>query len=51
MQRRLSAILAADVAGYSGLMEADEAGTLLIFSRSRNRSYPHNEIKSWRSKT
>jgi adenylate cyclase len=28
MQRRLTAILAADVAGYSGLMEADEAGTL-----------------------
>jgi adenylate cyclase len=27
MERRLSAILAADVAGYSGLMEADEAGT------------------------
>jgi adenylate cyclase len=28
MQRRLAAILAADVAGYSRLMEADEAGTL-----------------------
>jgi adenylate cyclase len=28
MQRRLSAILSADVADYSGLMEADEAGTL-----------------------
>ena len=28
MQRRLTAILSADVAGYSGLMEADEAGTL-----------------------
>jgi adenylate cyclase len=28
MQRRLTAILAADVVGYSGLMEADEAGTL-----------------------
>jgi adenylate cyclase len=27
MQRRLTAILSADVAGYSGLMEADEAGT------------------------
>jgi adenylate cyclase len=27
-QRRLAAILAADVVGYSGLMEADEAGTL-----------------------
>ncbi len=28
MERRLAAILAADVAGYSGLMERDEAGTL-----------------------
>src|SRR5215218_10164287 len=28
MQRKLTAILSADVAGYSGLMEADEAGTL-----------------------
>ena len=26
--RRLAAILAADVAGYSGLVERDEAGTL-----------------------
>lgn len=28
MQRRLAAILAADVVGYSRLMEADEADTL-----------------------
>ena len=28
VQRRLAAILAADVVGYSGLMEKDEAGTL-----------------------
>lgn len=28
MERRLAAILEADVAGYSGLMEADEEGTL-----------------------
>jgi adenylate cyclase len=28
MQRKLSAILSADVVGYSGLMEADEEGTL-----------------------
>ena len=27
-QRRLAAILAADVAGYSRLMAADESGTL-----------------------
>ena len=30
MQRRLTAILAADVAGYSGLMEADEAGVAAV---------------------
>ncbi len=28
MQRKLTAILSADVVGYSGMMEADEAGTL-----------------------
>ncbi len=28
MERRLAAILATDVVGYSRLMEADEAGTL-----------------------
>jgi adenylate cyclase len=28
VERRLAAILAADVAGYSRLMEADEEGTL-----------------------
>ena len=28
VQRRLTAILSADIADYSGLMEADEAGTL-----------------------
>jgi adenylate cyclase len=28
VERRLAAILAADVAGYSRLMGADEAGTL-----------------------
>ena len=27
-ERRLAAILAADVVGYSGLVERDEAGTL-----------------------
>lgn len=28
MEQRLAAVLAADMAGYSRLMEADEAGTL-----------------------
>lgn len=34
MERKLAAILAADVAGYSALMEVDEAGT---FERLRAR--------------
>ena len=34
MERRLAAILAADVVGYSRLMEQDEAGTLATPSRS-----------------
>ncbi len=32
VQRRLAAILAADVAGYSRLMGEDEAGTLSALS-------------------
>ncbi len=37
MERRLAAILAADVVGYSRLMEADEAGTpeAIILGRFR----------------
>ncbi len=35
MERRLSAILAADVVGYSRLMEADETGTLAVFRAHR----------------
>lgn len=34
-QRRLAAIMAADVVGYSGLMSADEEGTLLSLRRLR----------------
>ena len=30
MERRLAAILSADVVGYSRLMEADEEGTLKV---------------------
>jgi class 3 adenylate cyclase/TolB-like protein/Tfp pilus assembly protein PilF len=36
MERRLAAILAADVVGYSRLMEADEAGTLEAIKALRN---------------
>jgi adenylate cyclase len=34
-QRRLAAVLAADVVGYSRLMEKDEAGTLAVLRRRR----------------
>src|SRR5262245_9267759 len=34
-QRRLAAILAADVVGYSRLMEADEAGTMAALKARR----------------
>ncbi len=36
MQRKLTAILSADVVGYSSLMEADEAGTLLKLKANRS---------------
>jgi len=39
MQRRLTAILSADVVGYSGLMEADEAGTLVRLKDNRVRVF------------
>jgi adenylate cyclase len=35
VERRLAAILAADVAGYSGLMGADEEGTLARLNAHR----------------
>jgi adenylate cyclase len=35
VSRRLAAILAADVVGYSRLMGADEAGTLAALKRHR----------------
>ena len=36
MQRRLSAIMSADVAGYSALMAADEEGTLTRLKSRRD---------------
>ena len=42
MQRKLTAILSADVVGYSGLMEADEAGTLERLKANRSTIFdPH----------
>jgi len=37
VQRRLAAILAADVVGYSRLMEHDEAGTLVALKAMAQR--------------
>jgi adenylate cyclase len=36
-QRRLAAVLAADVVGYSRLMGQDEAGTLAALNRAGDR--------------
>src|ERR1043166_4936607 len=40
MQRRLAAIVCADVAGYSRMMGADEAGTHATFKAHRSAIYP-----------
>jgi adenylate cyclase len=49
MQRKLTAILSADVVGYSGLMEADEAGTLERLKANRARIFdPHVNINGGR---
>ena len=39
MQRKLTAILSADVVDYAGLMEADEAGTLERLKRNRTQVF------------
>jgi len=46
VQRRLAAILAADVAGYGRLMEPDEAGTLAIFKDRRKAVHSMGEVES-----
>jgi len=40
MERRLAAIVCADVAGYSRMMGADEAGTHAAFKAHRSSIYP-----------
>src|ERR1700709_1355843 len=40
MERRLAAIVCADVAGYSRMMGADEAGTHAAFKAHRSAVYP-----------
>jgi class 3 adenylate cyclase len=39
MERKLSALLAADVVGYSNLMEIDEAGTLEELKNHRRDNF------------
>jgi adenylate cyclase len=49
MQRKLTAILSADVVGYSGLMEADETGTMERLKANRARIFdPHLAIHEGR---
>jgi adenylate cyclase len=49
MQRKLTVILSADVVGYSGLMEIDEAGTLERLKTNRARIFdPHLTIHGGR---
>src|SRR5580698_3216525 len=49
MQRKLTAILSADVVGYSGMMEADETGTLERLKANRARIFdPHVNIHGGR---
>ena len=47
VQRRLAAILAADVVGYSRLMERDEAGTLATLKARRAEVLQPMVSKHW----
>jgi class 3 adenylate cyclase len=48
MERRLVAILAADVVGYSRLMEQDEAGTFARLRAHRKELFePENHRSPW----
>ena len=52
MERRLAAILAADVVGYSRIMERDEAGTLAGLKHRRreqssNLFWPGSRLALW----
>ena len=50
MQRKLTAILSADVVGYSGLMEADETGTLERLKANRSHDLRSPCRHSWRAR-
>jgi adenylate cyclase len=47
VQRRLAAILAADVVGYSRLMEIDEAGTLVRLKLLRREIVDPAIARGW----
>jgi hypothetical protein len=51
IQRRLAAILAADVVGYSRLMQVDEAGTIQLSTSNPSRNWgrrdPRRTGGSW----
>ena len=49
VQRRLAAIVSADVAGYSRLMGEDEAGTLATICARRRSSSKHGGGTTTRS--
>ena len=48
VERRLAAIFAADVAGYSRLMEQDEVGTLRTLTAHRRNHGPAYR-RAWRT--
>ena len=48
VERRLAAIFAADVAGYSRLMGQDEVGTLRTLTAS-SRDHGSADCRAWRS--
>jgi adenylate cyclase len=47
MKQRLAAILAADVAGYSRLMAADERATVAALDAERGDSYSFIPSAAW----
>jgi hypothetical protein len=51
LQRRLAAILSADVVGYSRLMGIDEAGTLARLKAMRRRPWSLSSWKAGRRKS
>ena len=50
MVRRLAAIMAADVAGYSRLMGEDEAGTLAQLKTTRSELIEPRDCQTWRAR-